>query len=60
LERDARGVGAFISMLSGLWRSRRHRGFGDVVEGERPFSWRDDELADHANYAADVLESGAR
>jgi hypothetical protein len=35
----------------------RDSGFGDAVEGERPFSWRDDELADHANYAADVLES---
>jgi hypothetical protein len=41
-----------------LWL--RNSGFGDVVEGERPFSWHDDELADHANYAADVLESGAR
>jgi SAM-dependent methyltransferase len=35
----------------------RDSGFGDVVEGERTFSWRYDELTDQANYAADVLES---
>jgi hypothetical protein len=35
----------------------RESGFTDVVEGERPFWWRDDDLAGQANYAADVLES---
>lgn len=35
----------------------RESGFEGVVEGERPFSWRDDELAGQATYAADVLES---
>jgi SAM-dependent methyltransferase len=40
-----------------LPRWLRDSGFGDVVEGERAFSWRDDELTDQANYAADVLES---
>ena len=32
-------------------------GFRDVEEGERPFWWRDEELAAEADYAADVLES---
>ena len=32
-------------------------GFVHVVEGERPYWWRDDELARQASYAADVLES---
>jgi SAM-dependent methyltransferase len=31
--------------------------FRDVDEGERPFSFRDDDLARQASYAADVLES---
>src|SRR4029079_4837077 len=35
----------------------REPGFDDVVEGERPFWWRDDDLAGQASYAADVLES---
>jgi hypothetical protein len=35
----------------------RESGFGDVVEGERPFWWQDEDLARQANYAADVLES---
>jgi len=35
----------------------REAGFDDVVEGERPFWWRDDDLAGQASYAADVLES---
>ena len=35
----------------------RESGFADVVEGERPFWWRDDDLAGQASYAADVLES---
>jgi ubiquinone/menaquinone biosynthesis C-methylase UbiE len=35
----------------------RESGFDDVVEGERPFQWRDEDLAGQANYAADVLES---
>jgi ubiquinone/menaquinone biosynthesis C-methylase UbiE len=35
----------------------RESGFRDVVEGERPFWWRDEDLAGQANYAADVLES---
>jgi hypothetical protein len=35
----------------------REAGFVDVVEGERPFWWRDDDLAGQASYAADVLES---
>jgi len=32
-------------------------GFHDVDEGERPYSWRGDDLAGQANYAADVIES---
>jgi SAM-dependent methyltransferase len=35
----------------------REAGFDDVVEGERPFWWRDEDLAGQASYAADVLES---
>lgn len=35
----------------------REAGFRDVDEGERPFWWRDEELAVEANYAADVVES---
>ena len=35
----------------------RESGFADVSEGERPFWWRDDDLAGQASYAADVLES---
>ena len=35
----------------------RESGFGNVVEGERPFWWHDEDLAGQANYAADVLES---
>ena len=35
----------------------RESGFTDVVEGERPFWWRDEDLVGQANYAADVLES---
>jgi ubiquinone/menaquinone biosynthesis C-methylase UbiE len=35
----------------------RESGFEDVVEGERPYSWRDEDLGRQANYAADVLES---
>jgi ubiquinone/menaquinone biosynthesis C-methylase UbiE len=35
----------------------RKSGFRDVVEGERPFWWQDEDLAGQANYAADVLES---
>ena len=35
----------------------REAGFVDVVEGERPFWWRGDDLAGQASYAADVLES---
>jgi len=31
--------------------------FVDVAEGERPFWWRDDDLAGQASYAADVIES---
>jgi len=32
-------------------------GFREVDEGERTFEWQDDELADEARYAADVIES---
>ena len=32
-------------------------GLREVDEGERPFSWRAEELAGQANYAADVIES---
>jgi SAM-dependent methyltransferase len=35
----------------------RESGFGDVVEGERPFWWQGQDLETQANYAADVLES---
>jgi SAM-dependent methyltransferase len=35
----------------------RLAGFRDVDEGERPFVFRDDELAHQARYAADVMES---
>jgi ubiquinone/menaquinone biosynthesis C-methylase UbiE len=35
----------------------RESGFSNVVEGERPFWWHDEDLAGQANYAADVLES---
>ena len=35
----------------------REAGFRAVVEGERPFWWRDDELSGQAFYAADVIES---
>jgi len=35
----------------------RAAGFADVGEGERPFWWRDEDLAGQASYAADVLES---
>ena len=35
----------------------RESGFENVGEGERPFWWRDEDLADQATYAADVLES---
>jgi ubiquinone/menaquinone biosynthesis C-methylase UbiE len=40
-----------------LPRWLRQSGFENVVEGERPFWWRDEDLAGQANYAADVLES---
>jgi ubiquinone/menaquinone biosynthesis C-methylase UbiE len=32
-------------------------GFREIDEGERPFWWQGDELADEASYAADVIES---
>jgi SAM-dependent methyltransferase len=32
-------------------------GFSEVDEGERTFAWHDEELADEASYAADVIES---
>ena len=35
----------------------REAGFIDVDEGERPFSFRDEDLATQARYAADVMES---
>jgi ubiquinone/menaquinone biosynthesis C-methylase UbiE len=35
----------------------RESGFENVVEGERPFWWHDEDLAGQANYAAEVLES---
>jgi ubiquinone/menaquinone biosynthesis C-methylase UbiE len=35
----------------------REAGFADVDEGERPFSFRDEDLANQAHYAADVMES---
>lgn len=35
----------------------RDSGFEDVVEGERPFTWRDEDLARQATYAAEVIES---
>jgi len=35
----------------------RAGGFDDVVDGERPFWWQDDDLASQSSYAADVIES---
>jgi 2-polyprenyl-3-methyl-5-hydroxy-6-metoxy-1,4-benzoquinol methylase len=35
----------------------REAGFSLVDEGERPYWWRDDDLAGQARYAADVIES---
>jgi ubiquinone/menaquinone biosynthesis C-methylase UbiE len=35
----------------------RESGFENIVEGERPFWWQDEDLTGQANYAADVLES---
>ena len=35
----------------------REAGFADVEEGARPFSFEDDDLANQAGYAADVMES---
>ena len=35
----------------------REAGFRDVDEGERPFSFEGEDLANQANYAADVMES---
>jgi ubiquinone/menaquinone biosynthesis C-methylase UbiE len=35
----------------------REAGFREVDEGERPFWWQDEDLANQANYAADVVES---
>jgi SAM-dependent methyltransferase len=35
----------------------REAGFGDIADGERSFWWQDEDLANQANYAADVLES---
>jgi ubiquinone/menaquinone biosynthesis C-methylase UbiE len=35
----------------------REAGFRDVEEGERPFSFADEELANQSRYAADVMES---
>jgi len=35
----------------------REAGFIDVDEGERPFSFRDEDLATQARYAADVMQS---
>lgn len=35
----------------------RESGFEDVVEGERPFRWRGDDLDGQAIYAAEVIES---
>jgi SAM-dependent methyltransferase len=35
----------------------REAGFQEVVEGERPYWWQDDDLAGQSRYAADVLES---
>jgi ubiquinone/menaquinone biosynthesis C-methylase UbiE len=32
-------------------------GFREIDDGERPFWWRDEDLANEASYAADVLES---
>jgi ubiquinone/menaquinone biosynthesis C-methylase UbiE len=32
-------------------------GFREIDEGERPFSWRGDDLSSQARYAADVMES---
>jgi ubiquinone/menaquinone biosynthesis C-methylase UbiE len=35
----------------------REAGFRVLAEGERPFTWRDQDLADQASYAGDVVES---
>jgi ubiquinone/menaquinone biosynthesis C-methylase UbiE len=35
----------------------RESGFENVVEGERPFWWQDEDLAGQASYAGDVIES---
>jgi ubiquinone/menaquinone biosynthesis C-methylase UbiE len=35
----------------------REAGFREVDEGERPFWWQDEDLANQATYAADVIES---
>jgi SAM-dependent methyltransferase len=35
----------------------RAAGFREIDEGERPFSWRGDDLSGQARYAADVMES---
>src|SRR5215217_2759421 len=35
----------------------REAGFRDVDEGERPYCWRDEDLASQSRYAADVIES---
>ncbi len=35
----------------------RESGFLDIDEGERPFAFEDDDLANQARYAADVMES---
>jgi ubiquinone/menaquinone biosynthesis C-methylase UbiE len=35
----------------------REAGFRDVEEGERPFSFEDEDLANQSRYAADVMES---
>jgi len=35
----------------------RDAGFRELDEGERTFEWHDEELADEARYAADVIES---
>jgi ubiquinone/menaquinone biosynthesis C-methylase UbiE len=35
----------------------REAGFRDVDEGERSYWWQDEDLANQANYAADVMES---
>ncbi len=35
----------------------REAGFRDVDEGERPYAFRNDDLAHQASYAAEVMES---